>query len=70
MGIVFAIQSFMKKNLLFFLLLGAFLGFGQTPERFASHRVKKGETLTEILALYKISEEQLLEYNPLLERVI
>ena len=69
MGIVFAIQSFMKKNLLFFLLLGAFLGFGQTPERFASHRVKKGETLTEILALYKISEEQLLEYNPLLERV-
>jgi LysM repeat protein len=69
MGIVFAIQSFMKKNLLFFLLLGTFLGFGQTPERFASHRVKKGETLTEILALYKISEEQLLEYNPLLERV-
>ena len=69
MGIVFAIQSFMKKNLLLFLLFGAFLGFGQTPERFASHRVKKGETLTEILALYKISEEQLLEYNPLLERV-
>jgi LysM repeat protein len=69
MGIVFAIQSFMKKNLFLFLLLGAFLGFGQTPERFVSHRVKKGETLSEISTLYKISEEQLLEYNPLLERV-
>jgi LysM repeat protein len=70
MGIVFAIQSFMKKNLLFcFLLLVASLSYGQTPERFAAHRVKKGETLTEILALYKITEEQLLEYNPLLERI-
>jgi len=70
MGIVFAIQSFMKKDLLFcFLLLVASLSYGQTPERFAAHRVKKGETLTEILALYKITEEQLLEYNPLLERI-
>tara|TARA_X000000950_G_scaffold20441_1_gene22066 strand:- start:53 stop:1822 length:1770 start_codon:yes stop_codon:yes gene_type:complete len=69
MGIVFAIKSSMKKNLLFFLLLGAYLGFGQTPMRFESHRVKKGETLSEISTLYKISEEQLLEYNPLLERI-
>jgi LysM repeat protein len=70
MGIVFATKSLMKNILLIgVLFLGFHLCFGQIPERFDTHRVKKGETLSEILAFYEISKEQLLEYNPLLERV-
>ena len=60
----------MKKYLVFlFLFIGVQFSFGQTPERFITHKVKKEETLTEIIETYSITEEQLLEYNPLIEKI-
>ena len=60
----------MKKYLVFlFLFIGVLFSFGQTPERFITHKVKKEETLTEIIETYSITEEQLLEYNPLIEKI-
>ena len=52
----------------FFLLFGLYAQ-AQTPERFKNHRVGKNETLNAIIEQYGISESQLLEYNPLVERV-
>ena len=52
----------------FFLLFGL-SAQAQTPERFKNHRVGKNETLKAIIEQYGISESQLLEYNPLVERV-
>jgi len=68
MGIVFDSKWKRMRILLFFLLVfGVYLGFGQTPESFLTHRVKKGETFEEIIKQYEITKEQLFEYNPLLE---
>ena len=41
----------------------------QTPESFISHKVKKRETIFGITRSYNISERQLIEFNPLLEKV-
>ena len=40
----------------------------QIPDSFASHRVQKGEILEMLLEQYKITAEQLEEYNPLVTR--
>lgn len=63
----------MNKNLILafvFIILG--LGFAaaqETPTKFISHKVKKKETIFGITRNYNITEEQLNEYNPLLEKV-
>ena len=41
----------------------------QNPESFISHKVKKRETIFGITRSYNISERQLIEFNPLLEKV-
>ena len=41
----------------------------QKPENFISHKVKKRETIFGITRSYNITEEQLIEYNPLLDKV-
>lgn len=41
----------------------------QKPENFISHKVKKRETIFGITRSYNITEKQLIEYNPLLEKV-
>ena len=51
-----------------FLLFSLF-SEAQTPERFINHRVSRNQSLKEILEQYGILEAQLLEYNPLVERV-
>jgi len=56
-----------KSKFFFFILIGLHLGFAQTPERFINHRVKKGETLIQISEIYKVSQDQILEYNPFLQ---
>ncbi|MEK9613081.1 MAG: LysM peptidoglycan-binding domain-containing protein [Flavobacteriaceae bacterium] len=56
-------------SLFFFLVIGVSLVWSQTPESFVNHRVKRGETLFSITKRYKISQPQLLEYNPMLERI-
>ena len=70
MGIVFEPKLFMTRFIfLFYLFIGIQSAIGQVPERFVSHRVQKGETLTKIIEKYDISQEQLLEYNPFLKQV-
>ena len=56
------------KNFFFFFLLGFQLSFSQIPESFVNHRVKKGETLIQITERYNVSQDQILEYNPFVEK--
>lgn len=59
----------MKKIVLFFFLCFALTkNFAQVPRSFLSHRVKKDETLDQIIKKYEIKESQLLEYNPFLKK--
>ena len=44
--------------------------FAQIPKSFLSHRVKKDETLDQIIKKYEIKESQLLEYNPFLKKLV
>ena len=53
----------------FFFLLGIKICLSQVPQDFLIHRVKKGETLTQIIDYYSISEIQLNEYNPSLKKL-
>src|SRR5210317_908730 len=60
-----------RQFLLYFcsiFLLGTLWTMAQIPDSFASHRVQKGETLEMLLEQYKITAEQLEEYNPLVTR--
>ena len=63
----------MNKNLILaFVFIISGLGFAaaqETPTKFISHKVKKKETIFGITRNYNITEEQLNEYNPLLEKV-
>ena len=59
----------MKKIVLFFFLCFALTkNFAQVPRSFLSHRVKKDETLDQIIKKYDIKESQLIEYNPFLKK--
>ena len=51
------------------LFLGSLNLSAQTPEKFRNHRVGKKETLSSIVERYGISKTQLLQYNPLVDRV-
>ena len=51
------------------LFLGSLNLSAQTPEKFRNHRVGKKETLSSIIERYGISKTQLLQYNPLVDRV-
>ena len=63
----------MNKNLILaFVFIISGLGFAaaqETPTKFISHKVKKKETIFGVTRNYNITEEQLNEYNPLLEKV-
>ena len=70
MGIGFKKSMFVKKNVFFFFLCFALTkNFAQVPKSFLSHRVKKEETLDQIIKKYDINESQLLEYNPFLKKI-
>jgi LysM repeat protein len=61
-----------KNLILAFVFIISGLGFAaaqETPTKFISHKVKKKETIFGITRNYNITEEQLNEYNPLLEKV-
>ena len=59
-----------RSFIVFFLVFVFFvLEAQQTPESFISHKVKKRETIFGITRSYNISERQLIEYNPLLEKI-
>ena len=49
--------------------MGINLSLSQVPQDFLIHRVKKDETLTQIIDFYGISEIQLNEYNPSLNKL-
>ena len=59
------------KNIIFsfFLCFALTKNFAQVPKSFLSHRVKKEETLDQIIKKYDINESQLLEYNPFLKKI-
>jgi len=62
----------MNKFLVFFctfFFFGLTTILAQTPEKFILHKVKKGETEADILNSYGITNEQLYEYNPLVEKL-
>lgn len=60
----------MKKIFFYFFLLFVLTkNFAQTPKSFLSHRVKKEETLHQIIKKYNINESQLLEYNPFIKKI-
>jgi len=61
-----------KNLILAFVFIISGLGFAnaqETPLKFISHKVKKKETIFGITRNYNITEKQLNEYNPLLEKV-
>ena len=70
MGITFKMSLFKYKTFFsFFFILGIKISLSQVPQDFLIHRVKKGETLTQIIDYYSISETQLNEYNPSLKKL-
>ena len=64
-------MSLFKHKIIFssIILLGINLCLSQVPQDFLIHRVKKDETLTQIIDFYGISEIQLNEYNPSLNKL-
>ena len=51
-----------------FILTG-FSVMSQTPNSFIIHKVKRGETIEFLIDQYRITESQLQEYNPSIERL-
>ena len=51
-----------------FILTG-FSATSQTPNSFVMHKVKRGETIEFLIDQYRITESQLQEYNPSIERL-
>ena len=67
-------NNFNGKKILFIFYFFTVIGFltieaQQNPESFLSHKVKKRETIYGITRSYNITEKQLKEYNPLLQKV-
>ena len=60
----------MRVRLFFFTILFSVLVLGQTkPESFITHKVKKKETLYGLARQYKVSIEQINEFNPIIEKI-
>ena len=59
------------RLLITFFMVFVFLALQaqQRPESFISHKVKKRETIFGITRSYNISERQLIQFNPLIEKV-
>ena len=53
----------MKKNCLFFLLIGLFT-LQSFAQKFETHKVKRGEDIASIAKKYKVSESSIFKYNP------
>ena len=62
----------MKQFWSFFILclffLTGFISVAQTPDSFILHKVKRGEKIEYLLKKYRITETQLQDYNPSIER--
>ena len=69
MGIVLKKPVYEKNCSFLFLCFALTKNFAQVPKSFLSHRVKKDETLDQIIKKYEIKESQLLEYNPFLKKL-
>ena len=50
-------------------ILSGFSVMSQTPNSFIMHKVKRGETIESLIDQYRITESQLQEYNPSIERL-
>ena len=73
MGIVFDKAIFMIPFRSFFILcffmLSGFWSFAQIPDSFITYKVKRGDTVESLLEQYGINQNQLLEYNPSVEKL-
>ena len=65
----FQLKKYRLLIVLFMVFVCLDMQAQQTPESFISHKVKKRETIFGITRSYNISERQLIEFNPLLEKV-
>ena len=50
-------------------MLSGFWSFAQIPDSFITHKVKRGDTVESLLEQYGINQNQLLEYNPSVEKL-
>lgn len=70
MGIIVDITLYMRAFLFFMAVFLMTNLYGQeSPERFITHKVKKKETLYGLARTYNINVDQILEFNPLVEKI-
>ncbi len=70
MGIIVDITLYMRAFLFFLAIFLMTNLYGQeSPERFITHKVKKKETLYGLARTYNINVDQILEFNPLVEKI-
>ena len=70
MGIIVDITLHMRAFLFFLAIFLMTNLYGQeSPERFITHKVKKKETLYGLARTYNINVDQILEFNPLVEKI-
>ena len=55
--------------ILYLFILTGYSVMSQTPNSFIMHKVKRGETIKFLIDQYRITESQLQEYNPSIERL-
>jgi len=70
MGLIVDITLYMRAFLFFLAIFLMTNLYGQeSPERFITHKVKKKETLYGLARTYNINVDQILEFNPLVEKI-
>ena len=62
-------MRYVKYIFLFFLMYYYSFAQRQNPESFLNHKVKKTESLEDLTKKYKLTEKEIIFYNPLIEKV-
>ena len=62
-------MRYIKYLLLLFLMNYYSFAQRQNPESFLNHKVKKTESLEDLTKKYKLTEKEIIFYNPLIEKV-
>ena len=62
-------MRYVKYIFLFFLINYYSFAQRQNPESFVNHKVKRTESLEALIKKYKLTEKEIIFYNPLIEKV-
>ena len=62
-------MRYLKYLLVFFLINYYSFAQRQNPESFLNHKVKKTESLEGLIKKYKLTEKEIIFYNPLIEKI-